>query len=86
MIDRGAVQNYNTKGRKDREQEIDELDHNQAHLSSERNEGAGYRTPQGYETPYAMGSIRAQQTPISIYGGGMQSPGFQTPLYSYSHR
>jgi DNA-directed RNA polymerase II subunit RPB1 len=85
MIDRDSVKNYNVKGKKDREHEIEEKDEINIY-----GEGpAGSRTPigpLGMETPIVKigGSVHNPRS--SYYGGGGTSPYFQTPIYLPSSR
>ena len=90
MIDRSVVHEYNIKGKKDREHEIEEKE--ELNLYNELQAGGrtpvGNRTPLGMETPKVMMGGNSIHNPIksSYHGGGGMSPGFQTPVYSYSER
>lgn len=84
MIDRDIVQNYNAKGKKDREQETDDKEDL---LNAYNPDKDGWKTPVGFETPHGRNSMHMMKSPLnaSVYGGGI-SPGFQTPVYNYSQR
>jgi hypothetical protein len=79
MIDRDNVKNYNVKGKKDREHELEERDE----LNNHGELPIGGRTPLGMETPVVrIGGATSMHGPrSSYYGGGGTSPGFQTPNY-----
>lgn len=85
MIDRDNVQNFHTKGKKDREHDVEEKEEVNWQV-----EGGftGGRTPVvgGMDTPYVRVNPSIRDPNRSSYYVGVGSPAFMTPSYEPSQR